>query len=305
MAFTAYGLICAAGVLAGLAAAIPDTLRRGHGWDAWVRFAVLTALCGWVCARLAFIVPDLIMGVLSRHDIIMEHSSVFLDHIGSAVPALYFWEGGYALAGAIPGAILGAWIAEKRTGVRRGFFRDRLSLGLPLFIAAERLAEGEVLYRYEALLAAAVLAVMIVLHLRARDRNTDGDLLRIFLVIFCLPLAWIESFRPLTGHMVIHFVNVTQVAAAVTGLAPAVRWSVLLRRGRAKRGLKAGLLAGGWVFILAMVGLAVFCIFGMEKDWIGRGPAHALIAVSLSLIGAVSLVFRRFAAGKGNQTHGA
>ena len=305
MSFTTYGLLCMAGVLAGLAITLPGTLRRGRGRDAWVRFAFCTVLCGWVCARLAYVVPDLIMGILSKHDILMEHNSVYIDHIGSAVPALFFWEGGYALAGMIPGAILGAKIAEKWTGVPRGFFRDRLSLALPVFLAVERLAEGEALYRYEALLAIAVLCVMIVLHVRARERDTEDDLLRIFLVIFCLPFAWIESFRALTGHMVIHFVNVTQVAAALMGLVPAVRWSIRLKRGTMPRSRRLALLLGGWAVILAMVGLAVFCIFGMEKDWVARNLAYVLIAVSLAVIGAVSLAIRHFAFGKGNQAYGA
>ena len=306
LSFTGYGLLCMLAAGAGLAATLPGTLtRRDLGWAAWVRFAVCTVFFGLLCARLAYVVPDLIMGILSRNDVILEHNSIYLDAIGSALPALRFWEGGYALAGAIPGAILGAKLAEKWTGAPRGFFRDQLSLGLPVFLLVERIAGMETLYFMEALLALAVLAVMIVLHIRRRGRDTNGDLLRIFLVIFCLPFAWIESFRPLTGHMVIHFVNITQVAAALFGLIPAVRWSVELKRSRASARTKAVLLAGGWAAIAALIGTTVYCIFGMEKDWLDRTLAHVLIAVTLALTGAIALYIRHAGQGKGGAARGA
>lgn len=323
---TGYGLACLAALLTGLGLSLPGTLKQGLGWGGFVRFAVAVTLCTLVCARLMFVLPHLLMGVLSQADIIKEHNSVYLDAIGSAVPALYFWDGGYALAGAIPGAILGAKLSEKWTGAPKGFFRDLLAVALPAAILIERLAEigtdlgigmetdspllngmgfaEHPLWLYEALLALAVLVPMLVL--REMNRGTDGDLLRLFLVVFCLPLIAIEALRPLTGHMVIHFVNLTQVTAMVLVLCVLIRWSIRLKRNRQRpRGLVAGLLIGGWIGVVLCLGVAVYCIFGMEKDWVTRGTAYLLITLTMAAIGAYALTLRHFADPEGGHPRGA
>lgn len=335
LSFSGYGLACALGAAVGLGVTLPRILRRGLGWAGFVRYAVCVLFFGWLCARLMYVIPDLAMGLLNENGIIKEHNSVYLNAIGSAVPALFFWEGGYALAGAIPGSVLGAWIAEKWTGSPKGFFRDQLGLALPVFILAERLAEWgtglgtgtEVsarwliglgicpaeggtayhpLFLYEALLAFIVLHIMTVVYILSRSRECRGDLLRLFLVIFCLPLAALEAFRPLTGHLIIHFVNVTQVAAAVLALTVTVRWSLRLLRGRrAGKALRIVLPAVGWPLVLAAVALAVYCIFGMEKEWVSRTLAYWLIAASMAVIGAVTLLIGYFSREKGTQADGA
>ncbi len=323
---TGYGLACLAALLHGLALTLPGTLKQGLGWGGFVRFAVAVTLCTLLCARLAFVLPDLLMGLLSQADIIKEHNSIYMDAIGSAVPALYFWEGGYALAGAVPGAILGAKLAEKWTKSPAGFFRDQLAAALPAAILIERLAEGGTglgagmetaspllnrlgftehpLWLYEALLALAVLIVMLIL--RGLLQETEGDLLRLFLVIFCPLLIAIEALRPLTGHMVIHFVNLTQVTAMVLILSVLIRWSRRLRRnGHLKKGQAIGLLVGGWLGVIALLGLAVFCIFGMEKDWVSRGTAYLLITLCMVSIGGYAIMLRQFASSEGGQRRGA
>ena len=90
--FTGYGLCVAGAALLALL----TSLRKGREWAAWVRFAVCVTLFGWLGARLGYVLPDLAMGWLNELGVIAEHNSVYLNAIGSAAPALYFWEGGYA-----------------------------------------------------------------------------------------------------------------------------------------------------------------------------------------------------------------
>lgn len=310
---TSYGLLVALAALTALLL----TLRRKREWAVWVRFAVCVLLGGWLGARLMYVLPDLLMGWLNELGVIAEHNSVYLNAIGSAEPALFFWEGGYSLAGLIPGAILGARIAEGWTHAEKGSLRDLLAPALPAFVLIERLAEHggnlgvgvEVsagwliglgicpkadgayfhpLYLYEALLAAAVLIAMSVLSFTRGEKRPGGDLLRLCLVLLCLPMVALEAFRPLTGHMIIHFVNVTQVVMMLLALAVTVRWGArALRRGSVLT------VCAGWAAVIAGIGAAVFSIFGMEKDWLSRGLAYALIALSAAVIGAVTLLFRR------------
>ncbi len=302
------------------------TTRREDRLGPWVRFAFCTVLFGWLGARLMFVLPDLVMGWLNELGVIAEHNSVYLNAIGSAVPALYFWEGGYSLAGLIPGAILGAAIAEAATHARRGEWRDRLAMALPAFMLVERLAEygsdigtgveigkgwltglgicpaeGGTYFHplclYEALTALVVLIIMVVLSFNGRKRP-GGDLLRLCLVFLCLPTVALEAFRPLTGHMIIHFVNVTQVVMMLLALVPAIRWSHRISKSRHGGGLRVGIRLLGWLGIGIAIGLAVYCIFGMEKDWVSRGTAYALIALSMAAVGGVALSFRAAAGRK-------
>ena len=328
LSFTGYGLACMLAMAVGLGLCLIGPRRQGPGWSGFVRFAVCVMFFTLLCARLMFVLPDLLMGLLSQADIIKEHNSIFLDAIGSAVPALFFWNGGYSLAGAIPGAILGAKLAEKWTRVPAGFWRDRLAIGLPAAILIERAAEwgtglgtgmettapwlnrlgftDHPLWLYEALLALVVLGVMIALTcLRRRLRIAPGDLLRLFLICFCLPLAAIEALRPLTGHMVIHFVNVTQVMAAVMAMCIWVRWWIRLLRNRSRpKSLKIPLLSAGAVLTLAALGAAVYCIFGMEKDWVSRGTAYLLIALCMAVIGCIALMLWGFSRREGADANG-
>ena len=331
--FTGYGLACAFGAAMGLALTLPGTHRAGKGWAEWVRFAVCVLFFGWLGARLMFVLPDLAMGLLNREGVIQEFSDAYLSGMGSALPALYFWEGGYALAGAIPGAILGAKIAEKWTAVSAGFFRDRLALTIPAFMLVERLAEhalnpaagvevsaswliglgictrdGAVykhpVYLYEAILCAAVLVVMAVLEIRRAGRDSRGDRMRFCLILLGLPLISLESFRPLDGHMIIHMVNATQVVMMALVLAFAIRWSVRVSRSALSGGKKAAVLTACWIAFVAGLAAAVWCIFGMEKDWIGRGPAYILIAASMAVIGAAAAVLHRMRREKGELPDG-
>lgn len=334
LSFTGYGLACAFGAVMGLALSLPGTLRMKRDWAGWVRFAVCVLFFGWLGARVMFAAPDLLMGFLNEQGLIQEHNSVYLNQIGSAVPALYFWEGGYSLVGAMLGAILGAKLAEKWTGEESGFWRDRLALVLPAFVLVERLAEQgsslgtgvEVsaqwlirtglcpeedgvffhpLYLYEALLAAVVLAVMAWLEIRRAGKAAGGDRLRFCLTIFCLPMIVIESLRPLTGHMILHFVNVTQVVLMILALSVVIRWSVRLGRNRRDVRHPALALAVCWVVVIAAIGAAVYCIFGMEKDWVSRGLAYGVIALAMAAMAAVAAVLYRLSGPKGGLPDGA
>ena len=145
---------------------------------------------------------------------------------------------------------------------------------------------------------------MAVQEFRRLGRSAGGDRLRFFLVIFCLPMVVLEAFRPLTGHMIIHFVNVTQIAMMALALAPVIRWSIRLGRGGRPAAVKGAVLGAGWFLIAAGLALSVWCIFGMEKDWVSRGLAYILIALAMAVIGAVTGVVRRYAGSKGGPADG-
>jgi phosphatidylglycerol:prolipoprotein diacylglycerol transferase len=302
---TRYGLGCALAMVAGLALCFPRVIRKKLGYETFIRLAVCVIPLAWLMARVFYVAADLIVAPIE--------SSFYVNTIGSLTAALYFWDGGYSLMGALVGAILGAVIAEKWTGAGKGQLRDALALGLPAAILVERLCErgtglglgrtvdwawlaqapwcprveGEPVYPVyllEAASALVLLAVMAILSLGRKQRR-GGDLLRIFLFVFGLSQVLLESFRQ-DGHMVKHFVHISQVIAILLALAAMVRWSL---ETLSHVGHKAAVTVG-WVITLACIGVIIWAEFGVDR-WGNQLLAYGVMAACLAVIAVVGADF--------------
>ncbi|MBE0601038.1 MAG: prolipoprotein diacylglyceryl transferase [Firmicutes bacterium] len=162
---------------------------------------------------------------------------------------LYFWDGGYSMAGMLLGLVLAVLIAAKIAKYDFRRFLDAASLPLGLLLFGLRLAEGLTenfgvgrqvdpgalaqslpvlfisesfgaielhrlaVFRYEAVFA---LLLLLILFLFARGKNRrDGDLSMLFFALYGAAQIVFESMRN-DGHMVYSFVRVQQVLALLS-----------------------------------------------------------------------------------------
>jgi prolipoprotein diacylglyceryl transferase len=119
----AYALCIVLGIV--VAAAVTELRLRRRGVAPW---AVLD-IAVWA-------VPFGIVGARIYH-VITSPGSYFGEG-GDPVRALFIWEGGLGVWGAIAGGALGAWLAVRQLGIPLGLLADALAPGLPLGQAVGR-----------------------------------------------------------------------------------------------------------------------------------------------------------------------
>jgi prolipoprotein diacylglyceryl transferase len=112
-------------IIAGIAVATLVTERRlrQRGVAAWASLDVAT----WA-------VPAGIIGARLYHVITSPQA-----YLKDPVRALYVWEGGLGVWGAVAGGALGAWFAARRLGIPFGVLADAAAPGIPLAQAIGRL----------------------------------------------------------------------------------------------------------------------------------------------------------------------
>ncbi|MBR3493973.1 MAG: prolipoprotein diacylglyceryl transferase [Clostridia bacterium] len=305
---TRFGLGCALAALVGLLMTGPVIARRGLGYGAWIRLCVCVIPCAWLTARLVYVTADLVMTPLE---------AMFDLNTGRSLEYVpYFWEGGYALTGAVIGAVLGGKLAELWSRSPKGALRDALAVGIPAAILVERLfeagtglGEGRIVgsswliglgicplvegdpvhpvYLYEAIVAGILLILMIIASLL--DHKHEGNLLRGFLVLFGLTQVLLESMRA-DDHMVEHFVHIQQVVAIVIPVAVMIHWSVVSAR---KPGRHPALTIG-WIVTAAAIGGAILAEFGVDR-WGNLLLAYGVMAGCMLVVGFIALEFKRIA----------
>jgi len=308
---TAFGLGCAAAVLAGLLICLPVLLRKGKTYGDWIRLCVCCIPMTWLGARLGYALSGWIMMLLEGF-FDLDTGRDFLD-------GFRFWLGGYSLVGGVVGAAAGARLAGSwRSGSKKEYL-DAAALGLPAGILIERLAEhgtqlglgryvtGEWLirtglcplvdgepvhpvYLYEA--AVALILGLILWGIRRR-KSTEGGLMGIFLMLFGLTQVLLESLRA-DGHMVEHFVHIQQVYAILIVFGVMLCW--YLRQPEKK--LWDSLIS--WGLFAAAIGLAIWAEFGVDR-WGNEPLAYGIMTACLILIGCIAFRFRRGAAAAGKK----
>jgi len=145
---------------------------------------------------------------------------------GDPVRALFIWEGGLGIWGAVALGAVGAWIGCRRTGVKFGDFADALAPGLLIAQAIGRLGnwfnqelfgrsttlpwglkiddahlpagyESGTLFHptflYELLWCLA--AAGVILYLDSRIRFKRGQVFWLYVALYTLGRVWIESVR--------------------------------------------------------------------------------------------------------------
>jgi prolipoprotein diacylglyceryl transferase len=120
----AYALFILLGIVA--ACAITEARLRKRGAPKWLVLDVAV----WA-------VPFGIVGGRIYH--VITTPGPYFGANGRPIEALYIWEGGLGIWGAVAFGAVGAWIACRRMGVPLTFFADALAPGLPVAQAIGRL----------------------------------------------------------------------------------------------------------------------------------------------------------------------
>lgn len=120
----AYALCIVAGIV--IACIISDRRMRSRGAPPW---AVLD-IAVWA-------VPFGIVGARIYH--VLSSPQAYFGAGGDPVKALYIWEGGLGIWGAVAGGAVGAWLACRQLGMPFTFVADCIAVGLPLAQAVGRL----------------------------------------------------------------------------------------------------------------------------------------------------------------------
>ena len=251
LTLTRYGVGCALALLAVFAGMSVWCRVFSLRYAFQVRFAVLAVPLCWAFARLGFLVGNI---------------GYYLRSLNSLNPMLYFWDGGYSMLGALGGMVIAARLAERWCHLPRYILHDAMALGLPLGIAVERCFEagtglglGRVIetslflplaavndlgdqvhpvWLYEVIAAGLILIALLAwMTSRRWCCPVAGDLLLIFLVLYGCSQVVMESLRA-DDHLVIHFVRIQQVGAAVLPVIAQSLWAARQRRKQGDRRIR-------------------------------------------------------------------
>jgi len=273
---TAYALCLAGALTLGLGLLAWQQKKHGLRCDTVEIFALLALPLGLVGARLFY--------CLARLDFYTEMglSEIFMP-----------WHGGYALWGAVGGAVIAAILTAKITKQPAVKLLDALSAPAALVIALGRLAEltnGEgkglevvapvfqrfpfALYNadYEMWFWAicvfeAVAALVIFAILLAKKPARDGEHARLFLILYCASQILMEALRADNFlHWTRVFIRVSQLTAV---LVLAGMMFCALRRWRkapAEARLPKKQVIISWVTFLIFVGVSIWMQFAVQKS---------------------------------------
>lgn len=208
-----------------------------------------------------------------------------------------FFDGGLSMTGLLCGLVLAAFLTSRAMKVRFGRVLDVLGIPLGLFIAIVRQAErftdlgvGKVVgesgvtaampwlflrtqagisteyrlavYHYETAAGLLIFLVMLALFIASR-RNKNarpGDLALVFFSLYGASQTLLESMRD-DGHLMITFLRVAQLAAAIM---PLIAAGVFSRRYRHIHGKGGPRIALTWAALLICVAGLIFLEFSLD-----------------------------------------
>lgn len=272
---TLYALCLTVALAAGLVMLYLSQKREGLRADTAEIFALMAIPLGLIGARLFY--------CLCRLNLYRE--------IGLG-GALRLWEGGYAIWGAIGGAVLAAWLTAKITRQSPVKLLDAMAMPAALTIALCRFAEafsGEgiglevenaVFQRfpfavydaewevwYWAIFMLEGLAALLMLPaLRSRKaRAIPGHRAKLLAIVYCSAQILMESLRR-DNFLRWLFVRCSQLTAALVlgGLMlwALVRWAKLPKAQR----MSGRRMLALWVVFLACVGVCIAMEFAVDKS---------------------------------------
>ncbi|NLO84159.1 MAG: hypothetical protein GX096_01830 [Clostridiales bacterium] len=208
-----------------------------------------------------------------------------------------FYDGGLSMTGLLCGLVLAAWITARLMKVRFAALFDVMSVPLGLFIACARFGErftdigiGKVVepngitrlmpwlfvqsqaginiefrmavFIYEAIAGIILFAVMLWLFFASnKNKNArQGDLGLLCFTIYGASQTILESLRD-DGHMLIIFLRVAQVAAA---LMPVLATMIFAKRYRHISGKGGKRIILTWLAVLVCVAGLIFLEFSLD-----------------------------------------
>ena len=270
---TLYALCIVAALALGILAAGWEQKRNKLSADTIEIFALLALPLGLVGARLFY--------CLSRLTLYMEMG---LGNI------LRLWDGGYALWGALGGAVLAVMITAKITRQSAVKLLDALAAPAALVIALCRFAEaanGEgigmevynpvfqrfpfavfdadwevwfwAIFMLEGMVALAIFAV-----LQGKKVTRTGDKAKLFVILYCSSQILLESLRR-DQFLRWLFVRVSQLAAVLV-LGGLMFWALYrwVKAPAAVRMPKKQLILN-WAIFLVCVGICIAMEFAVDK----------------------------------------
>lgn len=241
----AYAFAILLGIVAGVVITRRRWLERGGDGDTALEIVYWAVPFGIVGGRLYHVIssPD-----------------AYFGRGGDPVRALFVWEGGLGIWGAVALGALGAWIGAHRQGVRLAPFADALAPGLLVAQAIGRLgnwfnqelfggpttlpwglrvddahlpagyASGTLFhptFLYEVIWN--LLAAALLLWLDRRYRFGHGRAFWLYVALYCAGRLWIEMLRIDPAHHVLGL-RLNVWTAIVVGLGALVAFTVVGRR---------------------------------------------------------------------------
>ncbi len=297
---TGFGCMMGLALLAVLLCAAPVArLRRMH-YGAFIRLVVVCIPMGWLVSRLVYV---------------LANCTYYLTTLSNPVLALRFWDGGYSVSGAMLGLWLGAVVAAKWAHTDTADMLDAISYGMPLGLVIERLSEsgtgmglgraisydwltflgiddgmGDLVhpvYRYEAVVAAVLFAVLTIMMLRRRDRLPKGDLTLVFMSLYGATQALLESLRN-DGHMVVHFVRIQQCLFLIFAL---VAFGIYLHRCVGKGCMKKSQQLLCWLMAIVCVGICAVMEFRVDRGTL-KWLYYTVMLLCLGVMTGMTFRFR-------------
>ncbi len=297
---TGFGCMMGLALLAVLLCAAPVArLRRMH-YGAFIRLVVVCIPMGWLVSRLVYV---------------LANCTYYLTTLSNPVLALRFWDGGYSVSGAMLGLWLGAVVAAKWAHTDTADMLDAISYGMPLGLVIERLSEsgtgmglgraisydwltflgiddgmGDLVhpvYRYEAVVAAVLFAVLTVMLLRRRERLPKGDLTLAFMSLYGATQALLESLRN-DGHMVVHFVRIQQCLFLIFAL---VAFGIYLHRCVDKGCMKKSQQLLCWLMAIVCVGVCAVMEFRVDRGTL-KWLYYTVMLLCLGVMTGMTFRFR-------------
>lgn len=293
----AYGLLVMLGVWAGLGLFYALCGKRPALKGAAALAGLIALPLGLGLARLFYCLGD----------------PVFRPYL-SLENVLNLRSGGFAMYGALAGAVLAALLAARLGKISAAPLLDRLAPALAAFLILARLGEGftllglsrpltvEILsnsflarqesygsflrtYLIEALAAVILLALLLN---RLRRPHQEGQVFTLGCLLYGISQTLMESLR-LDGHLRYGFVGLQQVLSAtlfgVTLIVLAVR---SLRRGGGKP-LPLLTLA----LLPLIIGAAVALEFMIDRSSAGKLPAYGLYILLLAIPAGLGILLLR------------
>ncbi len=219
--------------------------------------------------------------------------------------------GGFAMYGALIGAVLAAWLSAKLTEVPAAGLLDRLAPALAAFLGPARLGEGFTALgisrplttpllansflafrdEYDAylrtyLLEAAVAAILLAILLRyLRTKPRPGNTFLLFGLLYGLTQTLMESLR-YDGHLRYSFVGVQQVLSAVLFSLVILRLALRHIRGGYGARLPAFAMASLAVTLPALVGIE----FLIDRSELGKLFSYLLYLLALAIPGVLGIL---------------
>lgn len=173
---------------------------------------------------------------------------------------------------------------------------------LPWVFPVNNAVTGEPEYRLatfmlQAMVAAALFVGLLAFELSSRRRK-DGDTCLIFLLIYSCSQVVLDSTRYDSLFFRTNgFVSIVQIVCALTMAAVIVAFSIRLVKNRGFRGWYVGL----WLGQLAMMGLAGYMEYHVQRHGDQAAFAYTIMSIALLVLIGMTLALRQMA-GQKNQT---